>query len=73
MLELMTGPITQGSIAGDAVVGQGAAPHNLRSCIVIIRLLEGDFSIAHYVAQQCCSNIINQGQLLSLLAGKVTL
>ena len=73
MLQLVARPVAQGSVAGDTIVGKGATPHDFGPCIVIIGLLEGDFSVAHHIAQQGSSNIINQGELFGLLACKITL
>ena len=50
MLQLVAGPVTQGSVAGDAIVGEGTAPHDFCPGSIIIRLLEGDFRIAHHIA-----------------------
>ena len=58
MLQLVAGPIAQGSVAGDAIVGEGAAPHNFGASVVVFGLLERDFSIAHNIAQQGGSDII---------------
>ena len=73
MLQLVAGPVAQGSVAGDAVVGEGTAPHDFGPRIVILGLLQGDFRVAHNIAQQSCGDIVYQSQLLRLLAGEITL
>ena len=48
VLHLVAGKITQASRTGQAVVGQAARPHQLRTCVIIGRVLHYDGRIVQH-------------------------